>query len=84
MKRLAVLLFTASAFGQATFPEAWPSYNGDTSGRRYSTLSTINQSNIDNLSLAWVWRVNPGSLLKKRNTTQSTHEKYAVLKGWGK
>ncbi len=47
MRRLALLLFAVNAFGQATFPEAWPSYNGDTSGRRYSTLSKINQSNID-------------------------------------
>ena len=60
MKRLAVVLFAINAFGQATFPQAWPSYNGDTSGRRYSTLSKINQSNINSLSLAWVYRVNPG------------------------
>ena len=60
MKWLAVLLFAASVFGQATFPEAWPSYNGDTSGRRYSTLTQINRTNIEKLSLAWVYRVNPG------------------------
>ena len=60
MKRLAVFLFSVTAFGQASFPEAWPSYNGATSGRRYSTLSKINQSNIAALSLAWVYRVNPG------------------------
>ena len=51
MKWLVVFLFAVTllepAFGQATFPEAWPSYNGDTSGRRYSALSKINQSNID-------------------------------------
>jgi alcohol dehydrogenase (cytochrome c) len=60
MKRLAVFLFAVNAFGQASFPEAWPSYNGDLSGRRYSTLSKINLSNINSLSLAWVYRVNPG------------------------
>ena len=61
MKRLAVFLFAVTrVWTGRSFPEAWPSYNGDTSGRRYSTLSKINQSNIDSLSLAWVYRVNPG------------------------
>ena len=50
MKRLAIFLFAVSSFGQTSFPEAWPSYNGDYSGRRYSPLSKINQSNINSLS----------------------------------
>src|SRR5580704_19065322 len=36
----------------------WPTYNGDYTGRRYSTLSKINQTNINSLSLAWVYRAN--------------------------
>jgi acido-empty-quinoprotein group A len=36
---------------------AWPSYNGDYSGRRFSTLTQINQSNVKSLTLAWVYRV---------------------------
>src|SRR4029078_12117337 len=35
-------------------------FNGDYSGRRYSTLSKINASNINSLSLAWVYRINSG------------------------
>src|SRR5689334_5061003 len=38
--------------------DTWPTYNGDYTGRRYSTLSKINQSNINSLSLAWVYRAN--------------------------
>ena len=38
----------------------WPTYSGDYSGRRYSTLTQINQSNVKNLSLAWVSRVTAG------------------------
>ena len=34
--------------------DTWPTYNGDYSGRRYSTLSQINQSNVQQLSVAWV------------------------------
>ncbi len=40
--------------------EAWPTYNGDYSGRRFSTLSQINQSSVKNLSLAWIYRANTG------------------------
>jgi alcohol dehydrogenase (cytochrome c) len=40
--------------------DSWPSYNGDYSGRRFSTLNKINASNVNQLSLAWVYRVNTG------------------------
>jgi alcohol dehydrogenase (cytochrome c) len=40
--------------------DSWPTYHGDYSGRRYSPLSKINASNINSLSLAWVYRVNTG------------------------
>ncbi len=33
---------------------SWPTFNGDYSGRRYSTLSQITQSNVSKLTLAWV------------------------------
>src|SRR5689334_21092412 len=38
--------------------DSWPTYNGDYSGRRYSTLSQINKGNVKALSLAWVYRLN--------------------------
>src|SRR5690242_1201344 len=40
--------------------DSWPTYNGDYSGRRFSTLTKINDSNINSLSLAWVYRINGG------------------------
>ena len=40
--------------------DAWPTYNGDYSGRRFSTLSQINATNVKNLTLAWIYRPNPG------------------------
>jgi len=40
--------------------DSWPSYNGDYSGRRFSTLTKINDGNIGALSLGWVYRMNPG------------------------
>jgi acido-empty-quinoprotein group A len=43
--------------------DAWPTFNGDYSGRRFSTLTQINQSNVKHLNLAWIDRikVGPGS-----------------------
>ena len=38
--------------------EAWPTYHGDYSGRRFSTLRQINAANVKGLSLAWVHRAN--------------------------
>ena len=38
--------------------DAWPTYHGDYTGRRYSTLTQINAQNVKNLALAWVYRLN--------------------------
>jgi alcohol dehydrogenase (cytochrome c) len=60
-----LLALSLAAQAQATLDPAkllqppttdWPTYNGDYSGRRYSTLKKINQSNLNTLSLAWVHR----------------------------
>src|SRR6516164_113686 len=62
-------LLSTAAFGQGALAPAklvqpstdsWPTYNGDYSGRRFSTLSKINASNINSLSLAWVYRASAG------------------------
>ena len=36
--------------------DAWPTYNGDYSGRRFSTLDQINSGNVGSLTLAWVFQ----------------------------
>ena len=35
----------------------WLTYNGDYSGRRFSSLNLINKSNVKGLSLAWMLRL---------------------------
>jgi alcohol dehydrogenase (cytochrome c) len=42
--------------------DAWPTYNGDYSGRRFSTLNQIDQSNVMHLTLGWVFRVRAGAV----------------------
>jgi alcohol dehydrogenase (cytochrome c) len=38
--------------------DSWPTYHGDYTGRRYSTLKQINTTNVKGLTLAWVYRIN--------------------------
>jgi alcohol dehydrogenase (cytochrome c) len=40
---------------------SWPTFNGDYSGRRYSTLTKINASNVKHLSVAWIYDLPAGS-----------------------
>jgi alcohol dehydrogenase (cytochrome c) len=40
--------------------DSWPTYAGDYSQRRYSTLAQIDTSNVKNLTLAWVRRLTAG------------------------
>src|SRR5256885_6749035 len=40
--------------------DSWPTYAGDYSQRRYSTLTQIDTTNVRHLSLAWVSRLTAG------------------------
>jgi alcohol dehydrogenase (cytochrome c) len=62
-------IISAAAFGQGSLDpakllqpptDAWPTYSGDYTGRRFSPLKKINTSNVKNLSLAWLYRIPPG------------------------
>ena len=41
--------------------DSWPTYNGDFTGRRFSTLTDVNTSTVNSLGLGWVFRVNNGT-----------------------
>lgn len=65
----ALTLLPRSLKGQGLNPaellepatNTWPTYNGDYSGRRFSTLSQINASNVNSLALDWVFET-PGEM----------------------
>jgi len=65
-----ILLASASLVAQGLDPAAllkpptdtWPTYNGDYSGRRYSTLSRINAANVGSLTLAWAFQTHGAAL----------------------
>ena len=40
--------------------DAWPTFSGDYTGRRYSELKDISRSNVKNLGLAWTARLPSG------------------------
>jgi alcohol dehydrogenase (cytochrome c) len=42
----------------------WPSYNGDYTGRRYSSLNQINVNNVDQLRTQWVFHANNSNRLE--------------------
>jgi alcohol dehydrogenase (cytochrome c) len=66
----AIVLASANLAGQQTgldparilkpLSDDWVSYSGDYTGRRYSALRQVNQSNVKNLTLAWTVRLNAG------------------------
>jgi alcohol dehydrogenase (cytochrome c) len=68
MKLLLAALFLTPALAQPLDPallakplgDSWPTYSGDYSGKRYSALKQIDQTNVRNLTLAWTQRVAPG------------------------
>ncbi len=68
-----ILALAAPLFGQVGLDPAklleqptdtWPTYHGDYSGRRFSTLKQINSSNVRTMTLAWMYHAsgNPGSI----------------------
>lgn len=78
MTRLLPIAFTFTQLvllGQGLDPalltrpptDAWPTHNGDYSGRRFSSLTQLNQSNVKHMQLAWVYRAvagnTPGSIV---------------------
>jgi len=51
--------------------ENWPSYNGDYTGRRFSSLHEINRSNVARLRAAWVFH--PGNTQRLEVTPVVIH-----------
>jgi len=57
-------LSSQAAGPDASVQDAWLTYSGDFSGKRYSTLTQINRSNVNQLTLAWAARVTAGTLAR--------------------
>jgi acido-empty-quinoprotein group A len=67
LHRIVLLILPALALAQGLDPkvlklyhqppDAWPTYNGDYSGRRFSDLTQINDTNINLLKIEWIHRI---------------------------
>ena len=54
-RQLHLLRKTGSRYRAVTSQTDWPSYNGQTNGSRYSTLTQINKSNAGTLTAKWMF-----------------------------
>ena len=70
LKLSLIALLGAVAFAQAPLDntkllqmptDSWPMFNGDYSGRRFSPLKKINSTNVNSLTLAWMYRATAGN-----------------------
>jgi len=67
---LVMVLMAADLYGQGLDSrklleppvDTWPTYNGDYTGRRYSSLDLINKSNVHGLTLAWAFQTHSVSV----------------------
>ena len=67
---LWMMLTAANLYAQGLDPQklltspvdTWPTYNGDYTGQRYSSLDLINQSNVHGLTLAWAFQTHSVSV----------------------
>ncbi len=67
---LSIFIAALGVYAQGLDPAAllkaptdtWPTYNGDYSGRRYSTLRQINASNVGSMRLAWAFQAHSSAI----------------------
>jgi len=72
MSVLATLVFASALQAQGVEEQmllhppadSWPSYHGDYSGRRHSSLTQITPQNVKNLALAWAFQTEQPAAIK--------------------
>ena len=72
---LAVICFAFSAHAQTSKETDWPNYGNDPGGMRYSALTQINDSNVTQLKLAWIFHtgdISDGSSDRTRSGLETT------------
>jgi alcohol dehydrogenase (cytochrome c) len=72
LRKLGLLLLAGAGCALAQEPglahsirsvsQSWPTFNGDTSGRRFSLLTQINKTNVGSLKLAWAFQTHAVTL----------------------
>ena len=73
----AVPVLAAAQTSNPTLPplgNSWPTYSGDYSGRRYSSLTQIDRSNVKHLTLAWAARLKPKRTILTHMTSELDYD----------
>ncbi len=63
-KRVHLLRRAGARFREVTSETNWPTYNGETGGNRYTTLSQITPANVSKLASQWVFSLPNAGLLQ--------------------
>ena len=63
-QRIHLLRRAGDRFRRVTSGADWPTYNGETGGNRYTTLTQINKGTIGRLAPAWMFAVPDAGLLQ--------------------
>ncbi|MFL6446673.1 MAG: PQQ-binding-like beta-propeller repeat protein [Bryobacteraceae bacterium] len=56
-KRVHLLRRSQDGFREVTSDADWPTYNGETGGNRYTTLTQINKQSVSKLAPQWIFTV---------------------------
>ena len=63
-KRVHLLRRVGDRYREVTSDTGWPTYNGETGGNRFTTLTQIDKKNIHRLAPKWVFRLPNAGLLQ--------------------
>lgn len=74
---VSMLLQYAAPVTAAPKMQNWPVYGGDPGGLKYSPLTQINRSNVQELQMAWTWKTGerPGTVLRRPILGLGYHER---------
>ena len=77
--RLLVMAICACTYASAQINADWPSYNGDYTGRRFSSLAQITPQNVAHLQAQWVFHTKtPGVLGSDAGGGEGHHVRYRI------
>jgi len=62
--RVHLLRRSGARFREVTSDTDWPTYNGGAGGNRFTTLSQIDKTNVDRLSVAWMFTLKDAGQLQ--------------------
>jgi alcohol dehydrogenase (cytochrome c) len=63
-KKVLLLRRAGAAYREVTSQTDWPTYNGETGGNRFTSLTNIDQKNVGQLSARWTFQIPNGGQLQ--------------------